>query len=134
VRLVRKRGKDESLLPDTEFVRLFDLYRTLLKNYIKRNAAYRQARERADALLLPEELFETDRMLDELQRRSSESQKGLNEMLATSESKAVLQRNISALEALTEALDGVTAKLNKRIEQVENQKRKPKRKARKATR
>lgn len=99
--------------------------------YVERNSIYRRTRERADKVLMPQELFEVDKMLAEFERGVGHSQRDLNQMIAENEpAQQVLRRNISALENAIEGMDRVTAKLNERIKQVESEKRKRKQKKR----
>ena len=87
--------------------------------YAERFVIYKQTRERAEKILLPDELWETDAALKELEARSKASQADLDKMMATQDEsiRAVLLRTIAALENATEAMDRMTATLNVRIAQ-----------------
>jgi hypothetical protein len=93
--------------------------------YVERNSTFRQTRERADKVLLPQELFDVDELLGEFERNTDHSHKSLNLMVAENEpAQQILQRNISALERAIEGMDRLTAKLDERIKQAESKKRK----------
>jgi hypothetical protein len=109
----------------SESQNLSELYRTLLMKYVERNSTFRQTRERADKVLLPQELLDVDELLGEFERNTDHSQKSLNLMVAENEpAQQILQRNISALERAIEGMDRLTAKLDERIKQAESKKRK----------
>lgn len=90
--------------------------------YCDQFLAYKQARTEADKILLPDELFEADNALRELEERSKHSQRDLDEMVDTAPVKEVLQRNISALENAIEAMTRMTESLNARISQHRSEK------------
>jgi len=94
-----------------------------LKQYIKRYRIYTRTRDKADKVLMPDELAEVDKMLNAMAENSAKSQKTLDKMISESApAKEILRRNVSALERAIEAMNQVTAALTARIEQVKRQK------------
>ena len=123
MRDARERGTNGIPLSDPDTANLAELYSSLLIKYVKSHSAYKRAREKADQVLIPKELWETEKTLEDLRERSRASQRDLYEMLANGEPvRMVLQRNVSALENAIEWMDNMTKTLNKLVHQAENKK------------
>jgi hypothetical protein len=121
-------------LSEPDINSLFELYRQLLTDMKRAYEDYKRARSTADRVLLPQELFEVDQVLADLEKQSGSSQKDLNQLLSESApAREVLLRNISALERAIEGMKRVIATLEQRIRQATGirKKRKPTGKGRK---
>jgi hypothetical protein len=115
-------------LSEPDINSLFELYRQLLTDMKRAYEDYKRARSTADRVLLPQELFEVDQVLADLEKQSGSSQKDLNQLLSESApAREVLLRNISALERAIEGMKRVIATLEQRIRQATGirKKRKP---------
>jgi hypothetical protein len=104
-------------LSESEFDSLVKLYSELLMKYRDKFVTYKQARKKADKILMPDELSETEQMFSDLAARIKTSQYDLDELLRTESARTVVLRNISSLEAALEAMDRMTELLNVRIKQ-----------------
>jgi hypothetical protein len=103
---------------EPEIEELVSLYRTLLKDWTKQNAALDRAWARAKEILAPGEVRETGKLLEELDRRAKNSKRDLGRMVAENVSvREVLRRNLSALERGIEAMQRLTAEIERHVQQ-----------------
>jgi hypothetical protein len=103
---------------DAEVQKLVDLYRSYLMDWNKQSRSLDRAWAQARKIMMPDEVAETGKLLDELNQRSLASQKDLMRMIAEHEPAVdLLRRNLSALERSIEAMRDLTIKLGLRARQ-----------------